>query len=70
LSFTETLDNNLRVHAFFNEVFGNLEELSSGKDDGGGTISDFVVLGLGDIDESLGGGVDNVEETDKGGSII
>jgi hypothetical protein len=58
------------VHAFLNELFGSLEELSSGQDDGGGTISDFVVLGLGNIDESLGGGVDNVEEGDEGGSVI
>jgi len=70
LSFTETLDNNLRVHAFLNELLGILEELSSGEDDGGGTISDFVVLGLGDIDQGLGGGVDNVEEADKSGTIV
>jgi hypothetical protein len=70
LSFTETLDNNLRVHAFLDELLSSLEELSSGENDGGGTISDFVILGLGDIDEGLGGGVDNIEETDKSGTII
>jgi len=70
LGFTETLDNNLRVHALLNELLGSLEELSGGEDDGGGTISDFVILRLGDIDEGLGGGVDNIEETDKGGTIV
>lgn len=70
LSFTVTLDNNLRVHAFFDELLGLLEELTSGKDDRGGTISDFVILRLSDIDESLGGGVDNVEESNKSGTII
>lgn len=70
LGFTETLDNNLRVHALFNELLGILEELSGGENDGGGTISDFVVLGLGDIDQGLGGGVNNVEEADKSGTIV
>jgi hypothetical protein len=70
LSFSVTLDNNLRVHALFDELLGLLEELTSGKDDRGGTISDFVILRLSDIDESLGGGVDNVEESDKSGTII
>ena len=69
-SVTVALDNNGGVHAFLNELLGLLQEFASGEDDRGGAISDFVVLGASDIDESLGGGVHDVEETDKGGAIV
>jgi len=67
---TVSLDDDLRVHAFFNELFGLLEELTGRQDDGGGTVTDLVVLRLGNVDQSLGGGVHNVEESDKSSAII
>jgi hypothetical protein len=70
LSFTETLDNNLRVHTLFDELLGGLEEFTSGKHDGGSTVSNLVVLRLSDIDESLSSGVDNVKEGNESSSII
>ena len=67
---TVSLDDDLGVHAFFDELLGLLEELSGGEDDGGGTVTDLVVLGLGNVDEGLGSGVHNVEEADQSGAII
>ena len=39
-----------------------LEDLSSKDDDRSRTVSDFGILGAGDIDEDAGGGVNNVEK--------
>jgi hypothetical protein len=58
------------VHAVLNKLLGLFEELTGEDDHGGGPVTDLVVLGLGDIDEGLGGGVDNVEELDQSGTVI
>jgi len=69
-SLTVALDNDLGVHALVNEVLGLLEELTGGKHDRSGTVTDFVVLRLGDVDEGLGSGVHDVEELDESCSIV
>ena len=68
LSVTSNDDG--RVHAFLDEGLGLTEELSGGEHDGSGAITDLVVLGLGDVDESLGGGVNDIKKSNKGGAIV
>jgi len=58
------------VHTLFNEFLGLLEELTSHEHNGCGAITDLVVLGSGDVNEGLGSGVNDVEETDKGGTVV
>jgi hypothetical protein len=65
-----TLDDNGGVHALIDELLRLLQEFTSGQNDGSSSISDFVVLGAGNIDQSLGGGVDDVEETNESGTIV
>ena len=67
---TVALNDDLRVHTLFDEGLGLLEELTGDKHDGGGSITNLVVLRLGNIDESLGGGMHNVEKRDEGGTIV
>ena len=58
------------MHAFLNEGLGLSEEFTSNEDDRGGTITDLVILRLGDVDEGLGSGVNDVKKRDKGSSIV
>ena len=68
--FSVSLDDDLRSHAFFDESLGLLQELSGGEDNGGGSISDLVVLGSCDINEGLSGWMHDVEETNQSGTIV
>ena len=65
-----TLDDDLGVHALLNELLGLLEELTSGDDDRGGTISNLVGVRSGDVNKSLGSWMNNVEESNKSSAII
>jgi len=62
--------NDLAVHALVDESLGLLQKLTGGDNDRGSSISDFVVLGLGDVHKGLGSGVHNIEEADQSGAII
>lgn len=39
-----------------------LEDFTGEDDDGRGAVTDFSILRSGNVDEDLGGGVDNVEQ--------
>lgn len=65
-----TSHDNGRVHTFLNEFLGLLEELAGHEHDGGSSITDLVILRLGDVDEGLGSRVHNVEELNQSGAII
>jgi hypothetical protein len=58
------------VDVLLDEFVSSLEELSGEDDDGGGTISDFSILDLGEFDENLGSGVGNLELLEDSGAII
>ena len=47
-----------------------LEHLSREKYDAGGTIPDFSVLCTSDVDEALGGRVNDLEEFEDGGAVV
>ena len=68
--FTVTLDDDLRVHAFFDKVLRLLEQLTGGEDDTCRAITNLVILTSSDVDEGLGSWVHDVEQTDQGGAII
>lgn len=59
---SQTLHDGLTADTLLNKVFDLLQDLSSEHYYGCCTISNFGVLGTGDIGEDAGGGVDNVEE--------
>lgn len=59
-SFSVSLDDDLGVHALFNKLLGLLQEFSGKKHDGGGSVTDFIVLRSGDVNQSLGGWVDDI----------
>jgi hypothetical protein len=69
-SLSVSLDDDLGVHAFLNEGLGLLQKLSGGDDDRGGSISDFVVLGSGNIHKGLSGWMNNIEEANQSSAII
>lgn len=46
------------------------EQLTSQHSYGGGSISYFLILGLGDVDEDLGGRVINMHGAEDGGSVV
>ena len=52
------------------EVLGLLEELSCEDDGGGGPVSALGVLGLGDLDDHLGGGVLDVQLLEDGDTVV
>jgi hypothetical protein len=64
------LDNNGGVHALVNELLRLLEQLASSEHNRGGAISDLVVLGARNVDQGLGSGVHDVEQTDQGSTIV
>ena len=69
-SISVTLDDDLRMHTFINESFSLFQKLSSSEDDGGGSVTDFIVLRSSDIYKSFGSWMDNVKKTDQSGAII
>jgi hypothetical protein len=64
------LDDLLGRERLFDEDLGLLEELAGEEDHGGGAVSDLVVLGLGDVDQGLGGGVDHVQHLEDRGAVV
>jgi hypothetical protein len=52
------------------ELLSLTKQLSSKYCDCGGSISNLLVLGLGDIDENFGGRVINMHRSEDGGSVI
>ena len=63
-------DDDLGVNFLVDELLGFLEEFSGHDSDGGGTITDFFVLGLGDVDQNFGGRVVNPDRLENGGTIV
>ena len=58
------------MHAFLNESLRLTKELTGSEDDRGRAVTNLVVLGLGDIDESLRSRVHNIEQADESSSIV
>lgn len=48
-----SVDDGLRVNLLVHEDFGLSEQLGGEDCDGGGSITDFVVLNFGDVDQDL-----------------
>jgi len=69
-SSSPSLDDDLGVDFLVDELFSLLEELSSHDGDGGGTISDLLVLSLGDVDQNFGGRVINPDGLEDSGTIV
>ena len=65
-----TFDDRLGGNTILDEFTGLLEELTAYQHNGGGSITDGVILGLGDVHENLGGGVHDVEKLHDGGAIV
>jgi hypothetical protein len=57
---------NLVLH----KLIGTLEELSGEDDDGGGTVTDFSVLNLRELDQDLSSGMLDLKQLEDGGTII
>ena len=58
------------MDAILDEVVASTEKLRGDNHDGGGAVSDLVVLELGKIDEDAGGGVLNLKLGEDGGAIV
>ena len=69
-SFSEVLDDVLRVHAVLNEGLALAEELPGEDDDGRGSVSDFRVLRLRDVHQGFGRRVHDVEELHDRGAVV
>jgi hypothetical protein len=65
-----SVNDNLGMNLLFNELFGFAEELGSKDSDRGGSVSNFVVLDFGNIDEDFGSGVVEGDGFEDGGSVI
>jgi hypothetical protein len=69
-SLSPSLNNDLWVNLGEDKLFSFSKQLSGKYCDGGGTISDFLILSLGDINQNLGCGVINKDRLQNGGTII
>jgi len=58
------------VDSLVQELLGGSEKSTGHHDDGGSSISSLNILSLGDLDEHLGGGVDDLHLLEDGGAII
>ena len=65
-----TLNNNLRVHALINERLGLFEKLTSGQNNGSGSITNFIVLRPSNVYECFSGRMNNIKKADESGTII
>lgn len=66
-----TLDDSLRVDlGGRDELLGLTEELGGKNTDRRGSVTDFVVLDLGDVDKDLGGGVVEGDRLEDGRSVV
>ena len=58
------------MHLVLDKVVGAAEQLGGKDDDGGGSITDFTVLDLGELDKDLGGGVGHLKLLEDSGAIV
>ena len=58
------------MNLVLDELVSSLKKLSSEDDNGGGTVTDFTVLDLGEFDEDLSGGVSDLEILENCGAIV
>lgn len=58
------------MNLLFDKLLGFAEELGGEDGNGGGAISNFVVLNLGDVDEDFGGGVVEGDRFEDSGAIV
>ena len=66
----EAVSDLQRVDTLVEELLGLLEDGAGEHDDSGGSISDFVVLRCGQLDQQLGGLVMNLDGNVKGGLVL
>ncbi|SGY78719.1 BQ5605_C008g04924 [Microbotryum silenes-dioicae] len=64
------LDNDMRAHAVLDKGLALPQQLSGQQDDAGRAIADFRILRSSDIDQGLGGGVNDLEEFEYGRSVV
>ncbi|SCZ99273.1 BZ3500_MvSof-1268-A1-R1_Chr7-1g09458 [Microbotryum saponariae] len=64
------LDDNVRAHAVLDKGLALPQQLSRKQDDAGRAIADFRILRSRDIDQGLGGGVNDLEEFEYGRSVV
>jgi hypothetical protein len=58
------------VNVLIQEILSLLEELPCEDHRGGGSVADLIVLGLGDLDHHLGGGVLDIDLFEHGGAVV
>ena len=64
------LDDDVRADAVLDKLLCLAEEFSREQDDRSRAVSDFGVLGAGDIDQGLCSGVDYVEQAEDGRAVV
>lgn len=64
------VDDGLGVDLLVDQALGLAEELGGENGHGGGSISNFVVLHLGDVHENFGGGVVEGDGFEDGGAVV
>jgi hypothetical protein len=69
-SLLEAISNLKGVNTLIKEPLGLLEESASEHDDTSGTVTDFVVLGLGELDEEASGLVLNLHLLKNCGTVV
>ena len=67
---TVTRHNRSGVNLVLHQLVGSLQELSGEDDNGGGSVTDFTVLDLGELAEDLGCGVGDLELLEDSGAIV
>jgi len=70
LGLTPSVDDNLRMDALQHELFSLTEEFTGKNRDGGGAITDFFVLGAGNVDQYLSGWVVDVNRLQDCCSVV
>jgi hypothetical protein len=58
------------VNAVLHELIAASKQLCGDEDNGGGTITDLLILLLGEVDKNLASGILDIEETENGGTIV
>lgn len=64
------LDDDLWVHSFFDESFAFFKKFAGQHADGGGSITDFVILRFSNINKSFSSWVNNIKKIENSSSII
>ena len=65
-----SLNDDLGVNSLMNELLALSQKLSGKDSDGSSSITDLLILGLGDIDQDFSGRVVNVDRLEDGSSIV